>query len=110
MPKFQKYFFTQKSSCNVCWIHRWQSVVIGATKLERVWKHSGPFMYPKDAVKLNVLLWGFAGTSTNAFVREMPKSYSYMMKDLKGFLFRGYNVVGEGARENIVPILAGEIC
>jgi hypothetical protein len=87
--------------------HRWQSVVIAANKQERIWKHSGPFMYAKEGLKVNILLWGFAGTSANAFIREMPRSYSYMVSKLNGFVLRGYNVVGEGAKANVVPLLTG---
>lgn len=49
---------------------------------------------PKNALKYNVLMFGFDSVSRMSWIRMLPKSYEYMIKE--GFIvMKGYNIVGK---------------
>ncbi|GAB0091979.1 uncharacterized protein DMENIID0001_069050 [Sergentomyia squamirostris] len=57
--------------------------------------------------KLNVLIYGFDSLSRNAFMRKLPKSYTYLTDVLRGDILKGYNVVGDGTPQALIPLLTG---
>jgi hypothetical protein len=72
------------------------------------------------AVPFNVFVMMLHGTSKNAFVRRMPRSWEYMVKNLTralagingdatkgGFQFNGYNAVDFSAKDTLVALMSG---
>ena len=56
---------------------------------------------------VNVLMFGFDSLSRNAFMRKLPKSYEYLTKVLKADVLKGYNIVGDGTPQALIPLLTG---
>jgi hypothetical protein len=50
---------------------------------------------------------GFDSLSRNAFIRKLPKTYKYLTKYLNGDVLQGYNIVGDGTPQALIPILTG---
>lgn len=70
--------------------------------LERVgWEY-----VPKDGLKLNVLMFGFDSLSRMTFMRKLPKSYE-KLKSLDAIVLEGYNILGDGTPQAIIPLLTG---
>lgn len=62
---------------------------------------------PKKALGYNVLMFGFDSVSRMSWIRMLPKSYRYMIKE--GFIvLKGYNIVGDGTPQALLPILTGK--
>ncbi len=61
---------------------------------------------PKDALKLNVLMFGFDSLSRMTFMRQLPKSYDKLMS-LDAIVLEGYNVLGDGTPQALIPLLTG---
>lgn len=62
---------------------------------------------PSSSLGYNVLMFGFDSVSRMSFIRQLPKSYEYMLK--QGFIvLKGYNIVGDGTPQNLLPILTGK--
>ena len=62
---------------------------------------------PKTALGYNVLMFGFDSVSRMSWIRMLPKSYEYMVKE--GFvILKGYNIVGDGTPQALLPILTGK--
>lgn len=83
---------------------RWSGIVYGLS--ERV----PPKPATEDAEqrpKLNVLMYGFDSLSRNSFMRTLPISYAYLTDQLKGDVLQGYNIVGDGTPQALIPILTG---
>ncbi|XP_017845293.1 uncharacterized protein LOC108601853 isoform X2 [Drosophila busckii] len=55
----------------------------------------------------NVLIFGFDSMSRNAVVRKLPRTYEYMTKELCTNILKGYNIVGDGTPQAMIPILTG---
>ena len=71
--------------------------------LDRVsWEH-----VPKNALQLNVLMFGFDSLSRMMFMRKLPKSYA-KLKSLGAIVLEGYNILGDGTPQAIIPLLTGE--
>ena len=62
---------------------------------------------PRAHPKLNVLIWGHDSLSRNMFIRKLPVSYKYLKNELHGHLLEGYNIVGDGTPQALIPILTG---
>ncbi|XP_017480222.1 PREDICTED: uncharacterized protein LOC108369597 isoform X2 [Rhagoletis zephyria] len=62
---------------------------------------------PSDSKHFNVLMFGFDSLSRNAFQRKLPKTYSYLVQQLKSIVLQGYNIVGDGTPQALVPLLTG---
>lgn len=52
-------------------------------------------------------MFGFDSLSRNAFMRKLPKSYEYLTKILKADVLKGYNIVGDGTPQALIPLLTG---
>ncbi|XP_067648400.1 uncharacterized protein [Eurosta solidaginis] len=55
----------------------------------------------------NILMFGFDSISRNAFQRKLPKTYSYLVQELKAVVLKGYNIIGDGTPQALVPLLTG---
>lgn len=70
--------------------------------LERVgWEY-----VPKDGLKLNVLMFGFDSLSRMMFMRKLPKSYEKLVS-FDTVVLEGYNILGDGTPQAIIPLLTG---
>ncbi|XP_053961211.1 uncharacterized protein LOC128865167 [Anastrepha ludens] len=62
---------------------------------------------PSFSKHFNILMLGFDSLSRNAFQRKLPKTYAYLVKELKTIVLQGYNIVGDGTPQALVPLLTG---
>lgn len=52
-------------------------------------------------------MYGFDSLSKNAFIRKLPKSYEFLINNLKADVLQGYNIIGDGTPQALIPILTG---
>lgn len=64
---------------------------------------------PDTSLKLNVLMFGFDSLSRNTFIRKLPKTYRFIKHKLDALVLEGYNIVGDGTPQALIPILTGKI-
>ncbi|XP_015126195.1 uncharacterized protein LOC107047849 [Diachasma alloeum] len=64
---------------------------------------------PATGMKLNVLMFGFDSLSRNTFIRKLPKTYHYLKQNLNTQVLEGYNIIGDGTPQALIPILTGKI-
>lgn len=64
---------------------------------------------PEDGLKLNVLMFGFDSLSRNTFIRKLPKTYQFLRQNLNTQVLEGYNIIGDGTPQALIPILTGKI-
>jgi hypothetical protein len=57
--------------------------------------------------KLNVMVFGLDSVSRLNLRRQMNATVNYMLDNLKGFEFLGYNKVGDNTYPNLIPVLTG---
>lgn len=55
----------------------------------------------------NVIMFGFDSMSRNAFIRKLPKAYKYLTNELKADVLKGYNIIGDGTPQALIPLLTG---
>lgn len=55
-------------------------------------------------IPLNVIMYGFDSLSRNAFIRKLPNTYEYMVKHLGADVLQGYNIVGDGTPQALIPV------
>ena len=56
---------------------------------------------------LNVLVLALESVSSISFDRVLPKSHQFLVDQPNTALFTGYNVIGDAAPANIIPLLTG---
>ncbi|XP_061194183.1 uncharacterized protein LOC133202384 [Saccostrea echinata] len=64
--------------------------------------------YDKLYMPLNVLMYGFDSVSRNTWLRVLPKTHKYFTEELGGIVLKGYNIVGDGTPQALLPILTGQ--
>lgn len=52
-------------------------------------------------------MMGFDSLSRNAFIRKLPKAYDYLTNELHADVLKGYNIIGDGTPQALIPILTG---
>lgn len=52
-------------------------------------------------------MMGFDSLSRNAFIRKLPKTYKYIIENLSGDVLKGYNIIGDGTPQALIPLLTG---
>ncbi|XP_069105006.1 uncharacterized protein [Argopecten irradians] len=57
---------------------------------------------------LNVLMLGFDSVSRMTWLRKLPKSRQYFREALGGIELEGYNIVGDGTPQALLPLLTGK--
>lgn len=57
-----------------------------------------------NQMPINVIMYGFDSLSRSAFIRKLPKTYSYLTKKLHADVLQGYNIVGDGTPQAIIPV------
>ncbi|CAH1780946.1 unnamed protein product [Owenia fusiformis] len=58
--------------------------------------------------KLDILMFGFDSVSRMSWIRNLPKSHKYFTEVLNGISLEGYNIVGDGTAQALLPILTGK--
>lgn len=65
---------------------KWQSVLVGLRRDESVTQRTGWSKLPPNALKLNVLMFGFNSLSLNTASQKLPKTYYYLTQILGGHI------------------------
>ncbi|KAK6639225.1 hypothetical protein RUM43_007495 [Polyplax serrata] len=86
----------------------WHKVMTGIRSDQNIFDRSGWSKVPKDSLKLNVLIFGFDSLSHNMWKRHLKKTYKFATETLKGIALNGYNIVGDGTPQALIPILTGK--
>ena len=63
---------------------------------------------PDNMAALNILMFGFDSVSRLTWLRNLPKSHEYFVKTLGAVVLEGYNIVGDGTPQALLPILTGQ--
>jgi len=58
--------------------------------------------------RLDILMFGFDSVSRTSWMRQLPKSHSYIVDKLGAAVFSGYNIVGDGTPQALLPLLTGK--
>ncbi|XP_054271598.1 uncharacterized protein LOC128993578 [Macrosteles quadrilineatus] len=87
---------------------KWNSILAGIRNDQDVMDRSGWQSLAPDALGLNVLMFGFDSLSRNTFIRKLPRSYAYLHDQLGATVLEGYNIVGDGTPQALIPILTGK--
>lgn len=87
----------------------WHSIMAGVKDDPQVREKNKWENVPSNALKLNVLMFGFDSLSRNTFIRKLPKTYQYLKEYLGALILEGYNIVGDGTPQALIPILTGKI-
>ncbi|KAK3095871.1 hypothetical protein FSP39_020161 [Pinctada imbricata] len=59
-------------------------------------------------IPLNVFMFGYDSVSRNTWKRKLPNSHEYFTNVLGGVVLEGYNIVGDGTPQALLPILTGK--
>ena len=102
----QKYIYMM---VYICFYFRWSTVLAGVRHDQEVLDRSGWHLLPPTALGLNVLMFGFDSLSKNTFMRKLPHSYQFLKESLKAVVLEGYNIVGDGTPQALIPILTGQL-
>ena len=62
----------------------------------------------QTAAGLNVIMFGFDSVSRLTWKRNLPLSYRYLVHQLQATVLQGYNIVGDGTPQALLPILTGK--
>ncbi|CAG9771746.1 unnamed protein product [Ceutorhynchus assimilis] len=87
---------------------KWSATLTGLRLDNSVWDRSNWEEMNKSALKMNVLMFGYDSLSRNAFIRKLPKTYEYLTKELGAIVLQGYNIIGDGTPQALIPILTGK--
>ena len=87
----------------------WHSIMAGVKDDPEAKEKSKWEDVTNSALKLNVLMFGFDSLSRNTFIRKLPKTYQYLKEYLGTLVLEGYNIVGDGTPQALIPILTGKI-
>ncbi|CAO1414781.1 unnamed protein product [Diamesa serratosioi] len=83
---------------------RWYGTGIGVRIDSNIIKRTKSYIRPQA---LNVLMLGFDSLSRNAFIRKLPKTYHYLTNELNADVLKGYNIIGDGTPQALIPLLTG---
>lgn len=87
--------------------HHYDNVHCAIAKDEGKLKRSEKIQAPKSMLKLNVIMFGIDSVSHMTWLRMLPKSHKYFT-ELGGLVLNGYNIVGDGTPQALLPILTGK--
>jgi hypothetical protein len=86
---------------------RWKGVLAGIRRDDVAANRSSWSKIKSDGLPLNVIIWGFDSLSRNMFIRSLPQTYQYLKDKLDVAALEGYNIVGDGTPQALIPILTG---
>ena len=58
---------------------------------------------------MNILMIGFDSVSRMTWQRNLPSAHAYFTSRLGGVVMGGYNIVGDGTPQALLPILKGRV-
>ncbi|CAI4222045.1 unnamed protein product [Auanema sp. JU1783] len=96
---FGKVFCTDAASGR-----KWSNLLMSAAKIDVVEERLKK-SFEKDNEKTNVFILVFDSLSQLSFRRKLPKTVEYLEKVLGSTVLNGYNIVGDGTPQAIIPIL-----
>ena len=104
-PMISDFFKVQcKAADGKLYSNLHSGIAYNSTKKSR--SHKTPL--PKNSLGLSVLMFGFDSVSRMTWMRNLPKSHKYFTDVLKGMVLQGYNIVGDGTPQALLPILTGK--
>jgi len=56
---------------------------------------------------LDILIFGFDSVSRLSWMRQLPETYRYVVEQLGAVVVEGYNIVGDGTPQALLPLLTG---
>ncbi|CAL1293248.1 unnamed protein product [Larinioides sclopetarius] len=86
---------------------KWKNIMAGVNRNETAVERAKSRKPPPDAMKLNVLMFGLDSMSRLHYMRKLPKTYKYLTEVLKASVLKGYNIVGDGTPQALIPMLTG---
>lgn len=95
------------ASCSAKDGTKWKNVMAGVSHSELAVQRAKTKKPTQDFMGLNVLIFGLDSMSRNHYIRKLPKTYTYLTSILKGVVLKGYNIVGDGTPQALIPILTG---
>ncbi|KAK2157322.1 hypothetical protein LSH36_193g02065 [Paralvinella palmiformis] len=98
-------FFETK--CNSQKGHVYENIHTAIKPEQSVLERAKAKRLPQNAMGLNVMIFGFDSVSRLNWLRNLPKSYAYFTEVLGGVVLEGYNIVGDGTTQALLPILTG---
>lgn len=89
-----------------CWTDNWTDRKFWNGLLTGIRKINVEGEMPKQQKELpfNVIMFGLDSLSRNAFMRKLPKTYEYLTEKLGGVVLKGYNIVGDGTPQALIPV------
>ncbi|KAF4521483.1 hypothetical protein B566_EDAN001780 [Ephemera danica] len=87
---------------------RWRGILSGVRNDPEVSSTATWEKVQDHGLPLNVLIWGHDSLSRNMFMRKLPKTYHFMKESLEALVLEGYNIVGDGTPQALIPILTGK--
>ncbi|CAF0794384.1 unnamed protein product [Adineta ricciae] len=61
--------------------------------------------FPRKEDEFNVLILGIDSVSRLQFERMLPKTFHYLTKELETIVLKGYNILGDGTPQQLIPML-----
>ena len=61
----------------------------------------------EDEDILDILIFGFDSVSRLSWMRQLPETYRYIVEQLGAVIVEGYNIVGDGTPQALLPLLTG---
>ncbi|VDO97886.1 unnamed protein product [Soboliphyme baturini] len=86
---------------------RYKNVLAAIVRDEAVLRRAKSKILPADALGLNVFILGFDSMSRMMFMRKLKRTYKFLTDDLRAFVLKGYNIVGDGTTKALTPLLTG---
>lgn len=68
---------------------KWSATLTGIRNDPDILAGTGWEYLPNNAIRLNVLMFGFDSLSRNTFIRKLPKSYEYLTNILHTDVLQG---------------------
>lgn len=87
------------------WVDRkyWNGLLTGIRKNSLDLNLSSAHVFD-DETPFNVIMFGLDSMSRNAFMRKLPKTYEFLTSVLHADVLKGYNIVGDGTPQAIIPV------
>ncbi|CAL4066613.1 unnamed protein product, partial [Meganyctiphanes norvegica] len=87
---------------------KWENIMAGIRRDDDLLLDVGWDKVPEESLQMNFLMLGFDSLSHNTFIRTLPKSYKFLTEVLDANVLNGYNIVGDGTPQALIPILTGK--
>ncbi|XP_023239067.1 uncharacterized protein LOC111637735 [Centruroides sculpturatus] len=84
----------------------WNNIMFGVHRKKET-EHLKQHKLLGNNHKLNVLMFGLDSMSRLHYMRKLPKTYNYLINQLDAVILKGYNIVGDGTPQALIPILTG---